>query len=193
MIHFISSGEGADLIEKGLQSIATSYDEPWQSFGHLAKIPRCILDDVVELPIQLILKGADIESVWDFYNNAEEAYMPIYANELNDIPVHFWCIISPVGGGKKAREFVQKIAEGRFLEDFRWTFLIPEKFKEGIFKIIGEENTILLPDQTDLKLADLCYTAADGSIRYSMIAGKGIFSRVIKAERLIRDILKALE
>lgn len=192
MIHFISPGEGADLIEKGLQSIATSYGEPWQSFDHLAKIPRCILDDLVELPAQLILKGADIESVWSFYTSAEESYMPIYAKELKDVPVHLWFIVCPVEGGRKAKGFVRRIAEGRFLADFKWTFLVPEKFKDGIFQTIGKDNTMLLPDQTNLKLSDLCYTAADGSIGYSMVGGKGAFSKVARAESLVKDMLKSL-
>lgn len=192
MIHFITPGEGTDLIEKALRSIFTCHGLEWQSFSMRAKIDRCILDDLVAEPLQLILSGADAETIEDFYHKPEQPYLPVYAEEIGDVPVHLWYFVSPVGSSpKKAIEFARRIAEANFLANFRWTFLVPKGF-ESITEIIGNSNVIILHNELTVKLSDFCYTMGDGAIGCSLMPGKARLSATIEAQRLIKSILEAV-
>lgn len=217
MIHFVSPGEGADLVAKTLRSLFTAWGLEWQSFDRLSSVPRCILDALLPEPVQLILTDSDSDAISDFFFGIKDGYLPPYSEQIGEVPCHLWQIVSPVGfSAAHSLGFARSIQDKNFLADFRFTFLLPEGYDQAIIRSIDgyanqeyfAECSVILPsillsnlcrtrlrprtDTQALALTDENITEADMEIAPSILWPSASGSDVGRSQLLLREMCDRL-
>ena len=169
MIHFISTGAGAQLIDRALQSVLSCYGANWRTH-EIGSLQAWELENAIFDTEHLILTGCETALL--------ESFIQSYSDFIDRLPAHWWQILPP--SVRQWESLVPTVlAATEKYPSLEATFLLSREFDGEIWKgiiakvspeivdVLGKKGkVVMLPD---LDLDKLRYTTATELARICLV------------------------